>query len=194
LVLNFSPIQFDDSEIKVGQLPYTKDGEELLKQLREKHNTTHVFRREGAESILAVPVAYDAPLHGEPKTVRLKEHLGLASALVRNALLTYLAGMGRTVLSYDPLKFIARHDLLRVNHPQEIAPPDWLAVRLLYEVAVRPIHFFRQEPFVAAVLDVRTTRLIERSARELIQDGFSVEGLYVGSCTWAGAYRAATLE
>jgi hypothetical protein len=60
-------------------------------------------------------------------------------------------------------------------------PPDWLAVRLLYEVAVRPIYFFKQEPFVAAVLDVRTTRLIERSAWELMQDGFSLEGFYVGS-------------
>ena len=125
-------------------------------------------------------MASDASLLGEPTTVQLKEHLGLAAALVRNALLTYLAGMGRTVLSYDPLTFIARHDLLRVNPPHGIAPPDWLAVRLLYEVAVRPIYFFKHEPFVAVVLDVRTTRLIERSAWELMQDGFSLEGFYVG--------------
>lgn len=180
LVLNFSPIRFDDCEINVGQLPYGDDGKEVLKQLREEHNATHVFRREGADSILAVPVACDASLLGDPKKVRLKEHLGLAAALVRNALLTYLAGMGRTVLSYDPLKFIARQELLRANPPQGIVPPDWLAVRLLYEVAVRPIHFFKQDSFVAAVLDVRTTRLIERSAWELMQDGFSVEGFYVG--------------
>ena len=172
LVLNFSPIRFDDCEINVGQLRYSDDGEEVLKQLREEHNATHVFRREVADSILAVPVASGASLLGEPKTVRLNEHLGLTSALVRNAMLTYLAGMGRTVLSYDPLKFIARHDLLRVNPPPGIKVPDWLAVRLLYEVAVRPIHFFKQEPFVAAVLDVRTTRLMERSAWELMQDGF----------------------
>jgi hypothetical protein len=180
LVLNFSPVRFDDCEINVGQLPYGDDGKEVLKQLREEHNATHVFRREGADSILAVPVASDASLLGKPRTVRLKEHLGLAAALVRNALLTYLAGIGRTVLSYDPLKFIARQDLLRVNPPRGIVPPDWLAVRLLYEVAVRPIYFFKQEPFVAAVLDVRTTRLIERSAWELMQDGFSLEGFYVG--------------
>ena len=182
LVLNFSPIQFDDSEINVGRLPYGDDGEEVLRQLREEHNATHVFRREGADSILAVSVASNASLLGEPKTVRLKQHLGLAAALVRNTLLTYLAGMGRTVLSYDPLKFIARQDLLRMNPPQGVVPPDWLAVRLLYEVAVRPIYFFKQEPFIAAVLDVRTTRLIERSAWQLMQDGFSLEGFYVGRC------------
>src|SRR2546423_4102 len=111
MVLNFSPICIGDPEINVGQLPYGDDGEEVLKQLRKEHNATHVFRREGAHSILAVPLASGAPLLGEPKTVRLKDRLGLAAALVRNALLTYLAGMGRTVLSYDPLKFIARHDL-----------------------------------------------------------------------------------
>ena len=104
LVLNFSPIRFDDFEINVGELPYGGDGEEVLKQLRKEHNATHVFRREGKDSILVVPLAPEASLLGKPKAVRLKENLGLAAALVRNALLTYLAGMGRTVLSYDPLK------------------------------------------------------------------------------------------
>ena len=58
--------------------------------------------------------------------------------------------------------FIARDDLLR--QLPGISPPDWLGVRLLYEVAIRPIYFFKQEPFIAAVVDVRTTRLIDRTA------------------------------
>jgi hypothetical protein len=181
LVLNFSPIRFDDSTIAVGRLAYGDDGEELLGRLREEHNATHVFRREGADSILAVAVAPNASLLGEPKTIRLKDHLGLVSSLVRNALLTYIAGKGRAVLRYDPLNFIARQDLLlRVNPPQGSIAPDWLAVPLLYEIAVRPVRFFKQEPFIAAALDVRTTRLIKRSALELIQDGFRLEGFYVG--------------
>ena len=191
LVLNFSSIRFDDWKINVEQLPYGDGGEEVLKQLREQHKATHVFRREGTDSIMAVPLASNVSLLGEPKTVRLKDHLGLAAALVRNALLTYLAGMGRTVLSYDPLKFIARQDLLRMSAPQGIPAVDWLSVRPLYEVAVRPIYFFKQEPFVAAALDVRTTRLIERSAWELMQDGFSLEGLYVGRRVPSGDPRIA---
>jgi Piwi domain len=180
LVLNFSPILFDDSEINVGWLPYGLEGKKILKQHREEHNATHIFRREGANGILAVPVASNACLIGEPVTVHLRERLGLVSALVRNALLTYIAGMGRTVLSHNPLAIITRHDLLRASALPGIAPPDWLAVRLLYQVAVRPIYFFKQKPFVAAVLDVRTTRLIERTAWELMQSGFSLEGFYVG--------------
>jgi hypothetical protein len=179
LVLNFSPVQFSDIEITIGCLPYGQDGEQALEQLRREHNRTHVFRRDGADRIVAVSVSGHAPLIGEPEVIRLKEHLGLAAALVRNALLTYLDGLGRTVLKYDPMRFIARTDILR--EIQGISPPDWLAVRFLYEVAIRPVHFFKRDPFLAAMVDVRTTRLIERTAWELIQDGFPIEGFYVGT-------------
>ena len=178
LVLNFSPVQFADTEITVGQVPYGADGEQVLEQLRRDHTGTHVFRREGPDAILAVSVAKDAPLIGQPRTIRPREHLGLTAAMVRNALLTYLAGMGRTVLNYEPMRFIARDDLL--HELQAISAPDWLSLRLLYEVAIRPLYFLKKEPFVAAVVDVRTTRLIERTAWELIEDGFSIEGFYVG--------------
>src|ERR1700722_10756845 len=178
LILNFSPVRFDDAEIDVGCLPYGADGEAALKELRRQHNGTHVFRRDGANTLLAVAASEGAAVIGGPKTIQLKQHLGLAAALVRNALLTYLAGMGRTVLSYEPMKFIARDDLLR--QLDSISSPDWLGVRLLYEVAIRPVYFFKQEPFIAAVADVRPTRVIDRTARELMQDGLSLEGFYVG--------------
>jgi hypothetical protein len=65
LVLNFSPVQFDDTEITVGQLPYGVDGQQELERLRRDHNGTHVFRREGPDSILAVSVAKNASVIGE---------------------------------------------------------------------------------------------------------------------------------
>jgi len=164
--------------LTVGCLPYGGDGKQVLEQLRREHNGTHVFRRDGADSIVAVSVTANAALIGKSKTIRLTENLGLAAALVRNALLTYLAGMGRTVLSYEPMRFIARDDLLR--QLPGISPPDWLGVRLLYEVAIRPVYFFKQEPLIAAVVDVRTTRMIDRTVRELMDDGLSLEGAYVG--------------
>ena len=55
LVLNFSPVGFTDCEIRVGRLVYGADGDEVLEQLRDKHNGTHVFRRDGADGILGVP-------------------------------------------------------------------------------------------------------------------------------------------
>jgi hypothetical protein len=180
LVLNFSPIEFDDREISVGRLPFGDHGEHLLKQLRIDHGATHVFRREGADSIVAVPVTPEAALIGKAETLCLKRHLGLAASLIRNALLTYLVDLGRRVVSYEPLGFISREDLLLASCPAGAAPPTWLGVRVLYDLSIRPIYFSRQAPFVAAVLDVRTTRLIERTAAELIREGISLKGIYVG--------------
>jgi hypothetical protein len=181
-ILNFSPIQFDDCEISVGRLPYGKEGEQVLQQLRDEHNGTHVFRREGRgpDSIVAVSVNATAPLIGESETIRLTEHLGLAAALIRNALLNRLADLGGTSRAYEPIEVISRKDLLRISCPQGIVPPDWLGVRILYEVAIRPIYFVKREHFIAAVLKVRTTRLIDRTAAELLRDGLCLNGVYVG--------------
>ena len=179
-VLNFSPIGFDDREISVGRLPYGDDGEQVLEQLRDQHYATHVFRRDGARSILAVPVTPEAPLIGDGETILLSEHLPLAAALIRNALLNDVAGLGRTSLTYEPMKVVSRRDLLRISCPPGIVPPTWLSVRLLYELAIRPIYFSGHDPFIAALLNVRTTRLIDRTAAELIGDGMCLDGLYVG--------------
>jgi hypothetical protein len=176
-ILNFSPVRFDDAKISVGYLPYRQDGEQVLAQLRREHNTTHVFRRDG-DSILAVSVAADAALIGEPRTIRLMEHLGLAAALVRNALLTDLAGMGRTVLRYEPLRFIARDNLLR--QIEGISPPRLAGCSTPLGSRDPSRLFLRAEPFIAAIVNVRTIRLIERTAWELMDDGLSLEGFYVG--------------
>ena len=178
--LNFSPIQFDDREVKVGRLPYGKDGQQNLQQLRATHGRTHVFRRHGGESILAVPVSADAPSLGHQETIRLKEHLGLAAALVRNSLLNNVVVLGRKSRGYEPIEVVSNKDLLRNACPPGITPPDWLGVRILYELAVRPIYFVHKRPFVAAVLKIRTARLIERTAAELLSEGLSLVGAYVG--------------
>ena len=180
LVLNFSPIQFDDREISAGWLPYGDNGEQVLSQLREEQGHTHVFRREGANSIWSVGLVADAPIVGEPKTIRLKEHLGLAAALIRNTLLNYLTGLDRILLTDDPIRFLARENLLQGIVPEHIPCPDWLRVHLKFELAVRPISFLERESFVAAILDVGTADVVERTAAQVIDDGLCIDGLYVG--------------
>jgi Piwi domain len=179
LLLNFSPIQFDDAEIEVGLFSYDADGEQVLKQLRQQHWSTHVFRRDGPDQIVAVPVVADAAYLGQgTKKIRLTENLGLTASLIRNSLLNTLAGP-RAVLKYDPILFIGRDDILPPCIPSGLSCPDWLGVRLLYEAAIRPIYFFKHEPFIAAIFDVRTTRIIDRTIADLVQDGFSPVGHYV---------------
>ena len=180
LLLNFSPLQFDDSEVDAGVFPYGADGNEVLKKLRQEHWATHVFRRDGPDEIVAVPVTGDAPkLGGGSKKIRLKENLGLTASLIRNSLINYLSGLPRPVLNYDPIRFIAHEDILPPCVPAGTVCPDWLGVRLLYDMAIRPIYFFKHEPFIAAVFDMRTTRILDRTVAELIGDGFSPVGHYV---------------
>jgi hypothetical protein len=88
LVLNFSPVQFDDVKLTVGCLPCRADGKQALQQLGREHKGTHIFHRDGRDKILAVCVDATAALVGEREEIRLKEHLGLAAVLVRNSLLT----------------------------------------------------------------------------------------------------------
>src|ERR1035441_2899583 len=83
LLLNFSPLQFDDAEVEAGVFHYGADGEGLLKKLRQEHWATHVFRRDGSDEIVAVPVTADAPKLGSgSKKIRLKANLGLNEALI----------------------------------------------------------------------------------------------------------------
>ena len=141
LVLNFSPISFDDSEITIGRLPYGHDGHKQLQQLRDEHNHTHVFRRDDANSIVAIRYVPDAPLIGEQETIRLAKRLGIAASLIRNGVLNHLVGLGWPVQRHDPMTFITDEDVLRSLLSEGITVPEWLGVRLLFELSIRPVYF-----------------------------------------------------
>jgi len=180
LLLNFSPIDIDAAEITAGLFTYGVDGQQTLKRLRQEHGTTHVFRREGSDDIIAIPVVADAPVIGDrKKTIALTDNLNLTCVLIRNSLINYLVRLGRPVLHFDPVRFIARDDILKGAFPKGIVCPDWLSVRMLHDVTVRPIYFFKQQPFIAAIFDLRTTRIVDRTVAALMADGFSPIGHYV---------------
>lgn len=180
LVLNFSPLQFEDKEVEARIFRYGPDGDETLKNLRKEHGATHVFRRDGPDEIAAIAVTADAPqLGAKSRKIRLTENLGLTAALIRNALINYLASLPRPVLNYDPIRFISQDDILASCLPAGADCPEWLGVRLLYDMAIRPIYFFKHAPLIAAVFDVRTTRLLDRTAAELVAEGFPLVGHYV---------------
>jgi hypothetical protein len=175
LVLNFSPLEFDEEEVDAGVFPYDPDGDDVLKKLRKEHWKTHVFRRDGPDEIVAIAVTADAPkLSTKSRKIRLTGNLGLTASLIRNALINYLAGLPRPVLNYDPIRFISQENILESCLPAGTECPEWLGVRLLFDMAIRPIYFFKRDPLIAAVFDVRTTRILDRTAAELISEGFSL--------------------
>ena len=127
------------------------------------HNKSYVFLREEVE-ILSVPFVANAEEVGDRfKTIEFKDHLRLCAALVRNALLNHLCGMGRPVYGYRPLRFIAtgqKNNLLSACLSGQQTCPDWLSVRPLYEADVRVFSFDKRPPFVGIAFDIRTTRRI----------------------------------
>lgn len=181
-VLNVSPVVFDDAEVRVGVLPY--ESREQLALLRSTHGATHVFQRVEGSRIEAVAVVAGASDVGDTfKTVTLKNELGLAAALMRNALIGHLHNLPRKVYDFRPVTFLAdesRENLLRQALPSGATCPDWLSVCPMYEADVRVFHFDRQEPFVGMCLNVFTRRKITRTCAELLAAGFRVEGYYVG--------------
>jgi hypothetical protein len=97
LVLNFSPIHFNDAEVHVGTLEYR--GREQLRQLRSQHNTTHIFHRGGGTRILCVPfVSPAAELGDDSTTLQLSQNLDFSAALIRNALLNYFHSLKQQLL------------------------------------------------------------------------------------------------
>lgn len=184
LLLNISPVVFKGVEIKVGIFEF-EDDEDLNKKLDELRDTyyeTHVFRREGSR-IICVPTVEGAELLGDSTDdVSLSDNLRLSAVLIREALINHLHQMGRQIHDYVPIELIAdRHaDLLTASVPEDLTCPPWLSLRPRYEIDVRVIFPGQQPPFIGAVLNVRTKRLIERSCDELIAEGFPINGLYVG--------------
>jgi len=182
LVLNVSPVYFDNAEVRVGIVEY--QGREHLRDLRSEHNATHVFYREEGTRILCVPVVPDAPEIGNCNTtIRLANNLYLSAALVRNALINYFHKLGQQILTYNPIKFIAvgsSNNLLAASVPKGVPYPPELAVRVLYEMNVRVFKLDHQQPFIGLALDIRTARLIKYPCAKLIDEGFPLNGLYVG--------------
>jgi hypothetical protein len=182
LLLNVAPISYDDSSTVSIEMVGYKDKEQL-EELRNAHRETHLVRRSGNQ-IQLVPVAEEASDLGyRHKTVDLGKDVYLAAALARNSLLNFLHGLGRKILDFDPIEFVAsgsNSDLLAASMPQGVRCPEWLAVCLLYEAKVRVISLDRQKPFVGLSLNVRTTRVIDESCDVLAESGLSLRSLYVG--------------
>lgn len=182
LLLNVAPVEVEDGEVVVRQLPF--ESPEQLRSLRIAHAKTHVFRRVGSQ-IECVLVDVDAsPIGDRAQSVWLRDRLPLAAALIRNALVDYLAGLGRQIEGFRPIAFISRsksENLLAGATPAGVECPDWLFVRPLFEMDVRVMRLDKREPFVGLALNVRTLRRINIACNELLRGGLALEGSYVGS-------------
>ena len=179
LVLNLSLVNFENAEIDVGILEFTK---ERLQSLRDEHHLTHVFKRQGNE-ILSARVTTHAPMIGDAqKRTEIKKNLGLCAALIRNALVNFLTSINRDVLNYSPVTFSADNtaDFFATSLPKSVSKPVWLTRKPIYEADIRVVKINHYNPFVGMVLNAHTSWSIDQTCANLLQENFSLVGLYVG--------------
>jgi hypothetical protein len=183
LILNLSPVHFDDAEVPVGIIDCDEHDENQLRKLRADYSASHVFLRDGPH-IWSVPFVSAADTIGDRfETIQLKDHFQLCAALVRNALLNRLYQLERPVYGYRPLRFAAtgpKNNLLALSLPPPLDCPDWLSIHPFYMADVRVFHLDGQPPLVGIAFDVRTHRRISLSCKELLERNFSPVNLYVG--------------
>ncbi len=176
LTLNIAPIEFEDSSVEVGISPYQGRGQ--LTALREEHQQTHCFRREGKE-LLCVAVVPGVEVFGERvTTIQLKEHPHLCATLARNALVNMCAALERRTPSYAPVRVLGSQNLLA--SAAEEGCPGWLRAHSKYTFSTRVLRFGSRKPFAALVADVGIGLNIDKPCDELIAEGFDLQGLWVG--------------
>ena len=182
LSLNVLPVIFDDAEVTVGVLPY--EDRDQLASLRSSHCDTHVFRRAGGTEIWSVPFIDGAQTIGDStRDVGLTKHIWLAANLVQNALLQMLLKLPREVFRFDPLCFLAdfkKENILKQAAPNGLECPDWLGVCPSFELSVRKFGFERDKQSLGVAIGVRTKKRIDRTCKQLIDDGLNPIGRYVG--------------
>ncbi len=183
LTLNVSPVKFEDAEVRIGIFDYDEKDQNQLRNLRATYGKTHVFLRDGSR-VLSVPFTSEASDVGEQfETIQLQSHLRLCAALFRNSLCNFLHNREIAIYDHRPFTFAAtaaKNNLLAKSLPHHLQCPAWLGVHPLYEADIRVFHFDKRPAFVGIALDIRTTRRINLPCSELLAQGLSPVGLYVG--------------
>lgn len=191
-VLNIAPIELAGGPLQVERLPYSDA--EFLKALHIRTRDSHMVKREG-DWILCVPFDGVAPtLGGSCEVVALGDNLYLGASLIRHALLAYLNQLGRTVLHFRPLTFLASgrdDDFFGRTIPAGTLNPGLLRVSPVFELDVRVMAPEDQTPYIALTLNVRVSRRILASCLDLIERGVDVRGVYVKRIAETGDERLA---
>jgi hypothetical protein len=171
LALNIAPVEFDKNvEITVEVFSYT--GKVQLRTLRRKHLATHLMRRgQGGTSVICVPIVEDAPDLGfEKRKIKLGDDLGLIANLIENSLLSHFHQLGRTIIGFNPVKFIAKgtnHNLLAQPKGSSIEIPEWLSAYPCFEFQVRKSFLKGQTSGIGLTLNVKSRLQIKANCKEL---------------------------
>ena len=173
-----------DTSIRAAVVPYDPEhGHLTLAGLRKENRGAYAFART-REGIICLPRARGAPsLSSNVRDFELNKNLNIVAALLREGLIDYFHGLGRSVVGYRPISFLAesKHDLLRKPLVRGRRTPAWLSVIPRFSLDVRLFFFGNRPPFLGLALDTRTRKRITATCSELLEEGIDLKGLYVGN-------------
>lgn len=176
LTLNAVLIEIPAKRIRVGRQAFIdSDG---LNELRKAHILTHVVKRRG-DSIIDVPFAPGHEPIGVREELALASDLGICKSLILNAYLNYIFDLKRPILNFDPVDFLAEDDLLATSLPEGVTCPEWLSVRLRYQIDVSIYRPDSGTPVLTIALGTRTATIINADCARLLKGAVRLHGRYV---------------
>lgn len=183
LVLNIAPISFSARTFRAGQIPFRDD--DTYTELRERHRATHVFRLDARSgSIVNLALGDGDPL-GDVNEVAVDEHLLLLGKAVQHSVSEWLRTRFEVLSLARPIRFFGKASrsrlLARAATDLGLTPHPKLDVVVRYSMNTRIVTHPKPGvmPYLALVLDVSTSNVIDLSVAELLGGGVDVIGKYV---------------
>lgn len=177
LITNFFPIELPFESFQISRVPFTK---ERLTELRDQHNKTHSFFR-------ATDYIYISPMVGEPlaigelTTLDIQDNAGIVSSLIKHIFFRAFREKYQNIVPLDfyPFRILSRKkedDLILELLPQNLK--GILSLKKLIEVQFRNIQIGGRIQF-GAVINVRYRWLFDKNCKELLDEGYNIQGLQV---------------
>ena len=174
--LNYFPIRFDFERYQINTLPYTQ---ERLAELREKHNSTHSFfkngdtihisNKDGDESLVLGKLAERNTFGDNEVTASLIKHIFFRT--FKDRFPQY------TPVDFYPFRFFSgKDDIIKNALPEKLK--DKVAYKKLIEVQLRLTEINGVKRF-GFLINIRRNWIFNISCAELHAEGFDLMGLDV---------------
>lgn len=177
-ILNAAPITYENATIQVETFTYS---EEKQNELHDTCRNTHLIKR-SADLIIAVPLrAGLEPIGGTIAQIDLEKELGIVRSLASHALQRELFNMDCWIYSTKPLTYLkTKQNILEECMVEGAVLVKGLAVFPKYEIEFRVIDPLGTGSFVSLNINVGTAPRISINCYDLMRNGISVIGFYVG--------------
>lgn len=138
IFLNAFPLEIPDKNLDVCVIPYAD--KEQLKVLREKHQSTHAFRRKD-QNILVFSADGQYPVSGKVESFSLKDNYGIFCFLVKDGLKRHFTNLKRRSMGFNPIELVSvkREDnllatIINGEYPFQIYAKYKIDTRIIQDV------------------------------------------------------------